>query len=130
MTKQEAVHLLVQRDLQAIPQEWVKIVADSFGECHAYPMWGTMFIMGWPDKEGFIKKHCKLMAKSHFQDEFDEEMQGEMVVVDKDGSPTSIYAYELDDQVLLGVNGAGFDFYDGVWDRLYDILELKWHDEE
>ena len=50
-------------------------------------------------------------------------------MLDKDGNRTSIYVYEVEDEIVIGVNGAGWDFYQGVWDELYDLLGLKWHDE-
>jgi hypothetical protein len=36
----------------------------------------------------------------------------------------------LDDEYIIGVNGAGWNFYDGVWDRLYDVAGLHWHSEK
>lgn len=58
----------------------------------------------------------------------DEEMQGARCVLDKNGSPTAAYIYEVEGQYVLGINGAGWNFYDGVWDRLYDLLGIKWHE--
>jgi len=31
--------------------------------------------------------------------------------------------------VYLGINGAGYDFYDAHWLPLYDLRGLQWHDE-
>ena len=58
-----------------------------------------------------------------------EEMAGAYCVLDKDGNTTAVYICEIDDQYVIGVNGAGWNFYDGVWDKLYDLLGLEWHDE-
>lgn len=30
----------------------------------------------------------------------------------------------------LGIDGAGFDFYEAYWIPLYEAMGLKWHDEE
>jgi len=60
----------------------------------------------------------------------DESMAGERCVLDKNGETTNIFIYEVLDEYVIGVNGTGWNFYDGVWDRLYDVLGLKWHKEE
>jgi hypothetical protein len=59
----------------------------------------------------------------------DEEMAGEMCILDKDGHTSNLFIYEIEGEYLIGIHGAGFDFYDGVWPTLYDALDLKWHDE-
>ena len=124
------------------------------------PMWGTMWICNQFDGEKFFEnsrvmapspetidldeieekegeKKRKLVEKAIEDDDwsiselyYSEEMAGERCVLDKDGNPTSVYIYELDGRYIIGVNGAGWDFYDGVWDRLYDVAGLHWHDEE
>ena len=40
--------------------------------------------------------------------------------------------YEADDLdgYILGVDGAGYDFYEAHWVPLYEAQNLKWHDEE
>lgn len=61
---------------------------------------------------------------------YEEEMEGERCILDNDGNTTAMYIYEIDGEYLLGVNGAGWDFYNGVWDKLYDVLGLQWHQDE
>ena len=66
-------------------------------------------------------------------DVYDEEMEGarNVVVEDKHGThSTAIYIYDIDGQYLIGVNGAGWNFYEGVWDKLYDFFGLTWHEEK
>lgn len=60
----------------------------------------------------------------------DEEMAGEHCILDKDGDTTAVFIYEIDGQYVIGIHGAGWNFYEGVWDKLYDLLDLHWHDEE
>ena len=60
----------------------------------------------------------------------DEEMAGATCILDANGNTTPLFIYEVEGKCVIGVNGAGFNFYDGVWDVLYDLLGLKWHDEE
>lgn len=159
MNKLEAIKDFINRDLNAVPQEWVKIVAENEGNYPRLPMWGTMWIV----EEDFIGKklikHSRIMAESAEEIELDaienekdreavqkaiandqqdwslleqyidEEMAGEHCVLDKDGNTTALFVYEVGDEYVIGVNGAGWNFYDGVWDKLYDLLGLKWHEE-
>jgi hypothetical protein len=159
MTKEEAIKEFVSRDLNAVPQEWVRIVAESKQEYPALPMWGTMWIVD----ENFIGEkliaHSRVMVSdvteldvndmnekakeayhkacygeeydyAAFEEYIDEEMAGERCVLDKDGKTTALFVYEIGDEYVIGVNGAGWDFYHGVWDKLYDLLDLHWHDQE
>jgi len=157
MTKQEAIERFVREDLAAIPQEWVKIVAEAKGGYHGLPMWGTMWFMNFPGAENVYENARTMLGdKSELRDEaeactdeekkakllkaieeddwavladyIDEEMSGERCVLDKDGNTTAMFVYEIEGEYLLGVNGAGWNFYDGVWDKLYDLLGLKWHE--
>ena len=100
-------------------------------------MWGTMWLV-----EKFIGK--QLMANAIVIDEcekhiditdgenpecekcanYNEEMIGACNI-----KGTAAYIYEVDGRYVVGIHGAGWDFYDGVWDRLYDLLGLEWHDD-
>jgi hypothetical protein len=40
---------------------------------------------------------------------------------------TGILAREFDGNILLGINGAGYDFYESHWTPLYLALGYKWH---
>jgi hypothetical protein len=57
-----------------------------------------------------------------------EEMSGAHRILDKDGNPTAAYIYDIADDYVVGVNGAGWDFYHGVWDKLYDVCGIRWHE--
>ena len=39
----------------------------------------------------------------------------------------AVYNYEYCG-ILLGINGAGFDFYDSYWKELYLAMGFKWHE--
>lgn len=142
-TKKEAIEAFVERDFKPIPQEWVKIVAEAKGEeIYSWPMWGTMWFVNfaiWGEK---LMKHSQLVVHPEECENHDkhetcylcedgEEMAGahNFVYENEHGTQsTAIYVYEVDGRYLIGVHGAGWDFYDGVWDRLYDFFDLKWHD--
>lgn len=140
MTKDEAIKKMIERDFNAIPQEWVHIVMEKKEEYHALPMWGTMWLV-----ESFIGEKLKSNSKivcepsecyNHDKNttcdicEDWEEMGGENNLKDKDGRGTAVYVYDIDGQYLIGIHGVGYDFYHGVWDKIYDVLGLEWHDEE
>lgn len=40
---------------------------------------------------------------------------------------TGIYTVECDGELVLGINGAGYDFYTSHWAKLYDALGYHWH---
>lgn len=154
MTKEEAIRQFVSCDLNAIPQEWVRSVAKNSGEYPTLPMWGTMWIVDTHIGERLINHSRTMVASADeidldaIEDEqerrrveraitaedwpvleeyIDEEMSGAHCVLDKDGKTTALFVYEIADEHIIGVNGAGWDFSDGVWDKLYDLLELRWH---
>jgi hypothetical protein len=158
MNKAEAVQKWVD-GFNNIPQEWVKIVAESDSEYPTLPMWGTMFIVERFDGEKMLENSRRMVydkeqidldeieekegekrrqevekaieddAWDVLEDYIDEEMEGANCVL-KDGSPTSIFIYEIMDEYVIGVNGAGFNFFDSVWPSLYDACGLHWHTDE
>lgn len=153
MNKKEAIEKMVD-GFSGIPQDWVKAVAEAKGEeIYTWPMWGTMWILDYFGEDIYnnarmmvssaeeiatedmdaatakrIKKAIKADDWSVLEDYVDEEMAGARCVLDKDGNTTAMYIYEIDGQYVLGVNGAGWNFYSGVWDKLYALMGLKWHD--
>jgi hypothetical protein len=42
-------------------------------------------------------------------------------------SDTGVLAREFDGHLLLGINGAGYDFYESHWIPLYKTLDYSWH---
>lgn len=158
MTKQEAIKAMV-KEFNFVPQDWVTDVAEKDGDTIFPPMWGSMAIIDHYGEKLMENSRHMLGDKTELVDEIqnmdeddderiklqkaideddwdvlsnyiNEEMSGCQCVLDKDGDATSIFIYEVRGEYVLGVNAAGFDFYDGVWDKLYDTLGLKWHSEE
>lgn len=80
---------------------------ERFDYCDA-PMWSTWFQ---PDD----------MCDMQWLDEHQEEVMelGFTCIYDRDG-----------DLWGLGIDGAGFDFYEAFWVPLYELRGFKWHDEE
>jgi hypothetical protein len=58
----------------------------------------------------------------------DEEMAGARCILDEHGNVTAAYIYDITDDYVIGVHGAGWNFYDGVWDKLYDLCGIRWHE--
>jgi len=153
MNKKDAIKKWVEKDMNSIPQDWAGRLFKSFnGYVPNLPMWGTMWICNEFDGTKFYENSRKLVATvgeiqdvrirnkierelegniyETYEQYIDDEMSEELCVLDKDGNRTSVYVYELDGEYVIGVNGAGWNFYDGVWDRLYDVAELNWHTEK
>ena len=70
------------------------------------PAWATVFVpKEWIDAE-WIKRHAKEIYEK-----------------------TGFIVYDTDELgVYLGVNGAGYDFFDAHWIKLYRLRGLKWHE--
>jgi hypothetical protein len=132
MTKDEAVHQFVDRGFSSIPQEWVKIVAEKYNSgIYAWPMWGTMWFVSFnPWGEKLMNSSAVQQGDDEKAPHYDEEMAGANCILDKDGDETCVFIYEIEGEYLIGINGAGWNFYDGAWDKLYDLLGLEWHDKE
>ena len=77
-----------------------------YEEIPTIPMWSWVFV---PDEyidEVWIKEHAKEIW-----------------------SKCGIIVYETDELgVYLGINGAGYNFYEAHWIPLYKLRGLKWHE--
>lgn len=136
MTKQEAVKLFIEREFNSVPTTWVEAIAEHVdGNPINPPMWGTMFIVD--DTIGSqllaLSELVKLSedCEAHYSrtqcnncKNYEEEMDGARHI-----TGTCAYIYNVDNTHVIGINGAGFDFFDGVWDKFYDLLAIKWHEE-
>jgi len=100
-SKREAVKEFSTYYFQNIPQELIK---------KAYPhkfepvTWGTQFLPG-----NFVRDKI------------------EDIGIEKVEEKTGFTIQEIDDHMFLGIDGAGYDFYSNHWEKLYDLLDLKWH---
>jgi hypothetical protein len=80
-------------------------------------MWGSMFIVN----DSVDKRRIKALLKP-VEDE-EDELYGSQEVGD-----TGISAFEIDGELVLGINGAGYDFYEQHWTPLYNALGYEWHE--
>ena len=115
-TKYEAAERLVT-GFSAIPTEWVKIVAQHTGSEFYGIMWGTMFVVNDP-----VDKRAIQALLQPVEDE-EDELYGTQEV-----GATGISAFDIDEEIVLGIHGAGYDFYQHHWIPLYEALGYAWHE--
>jgi len=122
ISREEATHQLVDSFSQ-IPARWIEELAQARGEFLPLPMWGTLFV---PDDHADIRSIRRLFRPITVSDEDDQAFAdaGWREVAD-----TGIYAVEFDGEMLLGIHGAGYNFYDHHWSKLYQALGYHWHAE-
>ncbi len=118
MTIDQAVRLWVNRDFSNIPTELIKkaflenpeeleLLSSEYPELDYPAGWGTMFHPEFSLDEEWIRENI------------DEVEQCGFLVYDSDETG-----------ILLGVDGAGYDFYDAHWIPLYRKRGLQWHEEK
>jgi len=85
-------------------------------------MWGTLFL---PKESADVRNIEHLMQELPADDE-------EAICFRDAGwqavAETGIYAIQFDGELLLGIHGAGYDFYSEHWSKLYDALGYLWHE--
>jgi len=117
----EAVRRLVD-SFSHVPATWIEELAEHRGEFLPLPMWGTLFV---PKEPSDVRNIEALLRDIQVDDEDDEMFAsaGWREIAD-----TGIYAVRFDDELLLGIDGCGYDFYDAHWSPLYDALGYRWHE--
>lgn len=74
---------------------------------YGLPMWGTMWTFGSSLDSEWARNNLDVMADAGFK------------------------IFETDELgIFFGINGAGYDFYEAHWNKLYIARGLKWHNEE
>lgn len=121
-SREEAIRRLVD-SFSLVPSRWIEELAQARAEFLPLPMWGTIFI---PSDAVDCRRIDGLLRPIVISDEDEQSLAdaGWQEVAD-----TGIYAIEFDGELLLGVHGAGYSFYDHHWSKLYDALGYCWHTE-
>ena len=113
------------RDLVAsfspIPARWIDDLAAHHGEFVPLPMWGTLFL---PQNSCDVANIGKLLRDLRVESDDDATFAAAGW---QEVARTGILAREFDDELLLGIHGAGYDFYEAHWSGLYDALGYRWH---
>jgi hypothetical protein len=95
----------------------VQIVAQQTGSEFYGIMWGTMYLVNDPVDKRWIT------SLSHPVTDEEDDLYGCQEV-----GQTGIYAFDVDGHLVLGINGAGYDFYEHHWIPLYEALGYGWHE--
>lgn len=101
----------------AIPEYWIRCVAQECGDDFDGVMWDTMFLVNNSVDQRKIRDLLRPV---------DDEALGSVHEI----STTGIFAWEIDSECVLGINGAGYDFYAEHWSKLYDSLDYRWHESD
>ena len=91
-----------------IPAEWLPLIKD---QPMPLPMWDTLFLVTDPRHNAIIKR----LLREFDSDETDQELASDWLAV----ADTGFVACEADDRIFLGVNGAGYCFYQAHWTPLF-----------
>lgn len=84
-----------------------RLAEDEAHEKYDLPMWGTMWTFEETLDEDWARNNTETLREC------------------------GIWAYESDELgVLIGIDGAGYDFYENHWIPLYEARGLQWHDEK
>ena len=90
---------IVQVEDQDEQEEWEFSEMEKEYTDYGYPMWGTLWLAGTSWMERFILENLNKIAERGFR----------------------IYETEEGD-ILLGIDGAGYDFYEMHWNPLYELI--------
>lgn len=98
---------LINLGLDGKPEEmdYEDVDGEELDVYEDWPSWGSVFRI----KDSNMKSQIKNLAK-------DVAEIGFLVLYDK-----------FQNELYLGIDGGGFDFYTDLWIPLYDVLGLKWH---
>lgn len=121
-SREEAIRRLVD-SFSLVPSRWIEELSKAHGEFLPLPMWGTVFI---PSDMVDCRRIEGLLRPINASD---EEEQAFADANWREVAETGIYAVEFDGELLLGIHGAGYSFYDHHWSKLYDALGYHWHTE-
>lgn len=149
--KANAVKRLVN-GFSSIPQSWAHLAAKHLDkdECVAQPMWGTYFrVQDSCDRrrieEMLVDPFEVEAAKAELADTGESDVGEIARKLLEDGlesgseeaelvssgwravSDTGIWAREFDGNLLLGIHGCGYDFFESHWTPLYNALGYGWY---
>ena len=116
-----AVHRLVD-SFSLIPTRWIQELAHSKENYLTFPMWGTLFMPNDPCDVRRIDALCRAIECEDDGDLQELRDSGWRAVGD-----TGVLAIFFEDELLLGIHGAGYDFYEAHWAPLYQALDYRWH---
>lgn len=115
-TKREATEYWINAEFNHVDVDIVQKIdtdysfrplIDNDDEIIGYPMWSTLF----QPRNSFDIEWFRDNAEEIFE-------------------KTGIIVYQQDDfDILIGIDGCGYNFYDEHWMPLYELRGLNWHNE-
>lgn len=120
--KRSAVARLVD-SFSSIPAAWIEELTKHRGESVTLPMWGSVFVAAdRADRRAIAALLQPLNA------DCDDDRTALAVAGWSEVGTTGVFALSLDDALILGIDGAGYDFYSAHWEPLYEQLGYHWHE--
>jgi len=113
-SKRQAIERLVD-SFSHLSSDWMAKIAPDL----PLPMWGMLFVPKDPCDARNLEKLLRPI-----EDDIDELYGFPWQEV----GDTGIYAAEVDDELVLGIHGAGYSFHAEHWSKLYDALGYHWHE--
>jgi hypothetical protein len=107
----------------SIPARWIGELTKQLGENLELPMWGTLFMPGNSVDVRNIERLLIDLPLNVGSDRDDLRSSGWKQV-----GNTGVLACQFDDELLLGIDGAGYDFYCEHWEPLYAALGYHWQE--
>ncbi|MEO1530484.1 MAG: hypothetical protein AAFX06_34275 [Planctomycetota bacterium] len=116
LSKDQAARQLIATFAQ-FPTRWL------LHEIQSLPNWGTLFRVTDPGDRRRIRNLARPI-QPHESDRLALSKSGWQEIED-----TGILVIDFDNEMLLGIHGAGYDFWEAHWIPLYDALGYRWHDQ-
>lgn len=115
--QRKAVEQLVS-GFSAIPARWFE------DKIRSLPIWGTLFLVN----DGFDARRIESLFEAIDREDYDIERNVLHDAGWQSVGSTGLIAIVFDDEILIGVHGVGYDFYEYHWGPLYEALGYRWHD--
>lgn len=119
--KRNAVARLVD-SFSSVPAAWIEELTEHRGEPVALPMWGSVFVAADRADQRAI---AALLQPLNGED---DDRASLAACGWSEVGTTGVFALSLDDALILGIDGAGYDFYSAHWEPLYEQLGYHWHE--
>lgn len=87
------------------------------------PMWGSVFV---PSDRADQRAIAALLQPLRRED--DDDLTALATSGWSEVGTTGVLALSLDEELILAVHGAGYDFFSAHWEPLYDQLGYHWHE--
>ncbi len=123
--QQQALDRAVRRlvdSFSMIPTRWIDDLAQHYQNDLPLPMWGAIFRVIDPCDVRRMEQLCRTI-----ECEDDADLQALRDAGWREIADTGVLAVYFEDELLLGIHGAGYDFYEAHWTPLYLALGYSWH---